>query len=116
MLKLENKKDLILERILKALLFTLALISTVSAKDMTGAMTQSQVKAALESSEVRDTIEMIERVHSSKCSLKSVNSSIGDHFMKYSCKGAKSKLKLILRANTKGDEIALKNYKVFFKK
>jgi len=103
---------------LRNFIVILAALSTFSvvAKDMTGVSSQSKVKAVLESSIVRDTVEQTERIHSVKCKLKSVTNSIGDQFVKYKCKSPKNKIKLVLRAGVSGDSVNLKNYKVFFKK
>ncbi len=96
----------------------LVLASSSFANNMAGLKTVTSadnVKIAKESSVVRDIVEQTERIHSVKCGLKSITTSVGDHFLKYKCKNSKRKIKLVIRTRIKKDTSSVKNYKVFFK-
>jgi hypothetical protein len=91
----------------------------VVAKDVAGkniSNSQNPAKIAKESSAVRDIVEQTERVHSVKCKIKSITSSIGDQFLKYKCKNTKRRMNLVLRVNVNNEDVSLRNYKVFFRK
>ena len=118
--KLEKTNTVYLEMPLKKFITItlLVLASSSFANNMAGLKTVTSadnVKIAKESSVVRDIVEQTERIHSVKCGLKSITTSVGDHFLKYKCKNSKRKIKLVIRTRIKKDTSSVKNYKVFFK-
>lgn len=106
---------------MKKLIIISALIGSfnVMAKGVAGKSISNSLnpaKIAKESAAVRDVVEQTERVHSVKCKIKSITSSVGDQFLKYKCKNSKRRVNLVLRTRVTNEDVALKNYKVFFKK